>query len=139
VTAAKKPALIDRRGPSSGLDDASICREIMRLGSADPAVGAAFTAVTGELPCSPMTIVRYVEWLVSEYCAFRESDVRVRHAIALLQQAALTADREQCRELHRKRLALEGTFSRYENDLYVARLRIARLRTETPKRSRRAR
>jgi len=131
VTAAKKPALIDRRGPSSGLSEEALVRELARIALMDPEVKAAFIAATGLCPGAPMELGPYVDWLTAEWIAFRDADARVARAISLMQRALLTDDSERCRELYGQRNALESTFSPYEWELYKLRLRTARLKTET--------
>ena len=130
MTAPKKPALIDRRGPSAGLSEEALVRELARIGIMDPEVKAAFMAATGLYPGAPMELGPYVDWLTAEWIAFRDADARVARAISLMQRALLIDDGERCRDLYRERNALENTFSPYEWELYKSRLKKTRLKTE---------
>jgi hypothetical protein len=131
MTAAKKPALIDRRGPSSGLGEDAIVREMVRIGTMDPAIRAAFEAATGRYALAPMELGLYVDWLTAEWRAYRDSDARVDRAISLIRQALRTDDSELAGELLRQRNALEITFSEYEHALYLARLKVTHFKTQT--------
>ena len=131
MTAAKKPALIDRRGPSSNLGEDAIVGEMVRIGTMDPAIRAAFEAATGHYALAPKELGLYVDWLTAEWVAYRDSSARVDRAISLIRQALRTDDSDRHPELHRQRHELEITFSEYEHALYLARLKVTHFKTKT--------